>query len=77
VKARFVVRGHVQGVFFRATASEVGQKLGLRLRVWNREDGAVECAAEGPAAALDQLEQWLHRGPPHARVDSVDRTDEP
>ncbi len=76
MKARLVVRGRVQGVFFRATTSELGRKLGLQLRVWNREDGGVECVAEGSAAALDQLEQWLHHGPPHARVDSVDRTDE-
>jgi len=75
VKARFVVRGHVQGVFFRATASEVGRKLGLKLRVWNRDDGAVECVAEGSPEALDQLDRWLHHGPPHARVDSVDRTE--
>ncbi len=76
MKARFVVRGRVQGVFFRATTSEVGRKLGLQLRVWNREDGGVECVAEGSAAALDELERWLHHGPPHARVDSVERTDE-
>lgn len=75
MRARFIVRGRVQGVFFRATTAEEAQRLGLDVRVWNREDGAVECMAEGAAASLDALERWLHRGPPHARVTSVERTD--
>jgi acylphosphatase len=77
VKARFVVRGMVQGVFFRATAREKARDLGItRIEVWNRTDGGFECVAEGDAAQLRSLEAWLHEGPPHARVESVERTDE-
>ncbi len=76
MRARFIVRGRVQGVYFRATAAEEGERLGLKLRVWNRDDGAVECVAEGPADALERLERWLHQGPSLARVESVERRDE-
>lgn len=69
---RFVVRGRVQGVNFRATAAEEARRLGVSGRIWNREDGAVEVEAAGPADALATFEAWLHHGPPHAEVDSVE-----
>ena len=69
---RFIVRGRVQGVNFRAAAAQEGLRLGLRGRIWNREDGAVEAEAEGPPDALTTFEAWLHRGPSYARVESVE-----
>ncbi len=76
MKARFIVRGRVQGVFFRATTHEVADRIGIAVKVWNREDGAVECVADGTADQLDRLESFLRRGPPGARVESVERRDE-
>lgn len=72
-RGHWVVRGAVQGVMFRASARERAGELGLECRAWNRDDGAVEVEAEGPRAALEQLERWLRRGPPLARVESVER----
>ncbi len=69
---RFVVRGQVQGVFFRAGTRDTARKLRLTGWVRNRRDGAVELVACGEAAALADLERWLNRGPPAARVSSVD-----
>ena len=40
--------------------------------MWNRADGAVELHASGDPEALEELERWLHRGPPAARVTSVE-----
>ncbi len=68
---RFIVRGRVQGVMFRAGAAQEARRLGLTGRVWNRDDGAVEAEAVGDAAALTEFETWLHRGPSHAEVESV------
>jgi acylphosphatase len=68
---RFIVRGRVQGVNFRATAAQQALRLGLRGRIWNREDGAVEAEAVGPDDALTKFEAWLHRGPSYAQVESV------
>jgi acylphosphatase len=72
-RARFIVRGIVQGVNFRATAMREAARLGLTGRVWNRDDGAVGLLAEGDAAALEALERWLWRGPRSAEVDAVER----
>ena len=35
-------------------------------------DGRVEAVFEGPEAAVEQLVEWCHHGPAHARVDGVD-----
>ena len=71
--ARFVVRGRVQGVFFRASTREQARKLGITGHARNLADGNVEVIACGTDEALDELQKWLHRGPPSARVESVQR----
>lgn len=71
--ARFVVRGKVQGVFFRASTRERALTLGLTGHARNLIDGSVEVVAYGDAAALDQLEVWLHDGPPSAEVKELYR----
>ena len=68
---RYVIRGRVQGVNFRAAAAAEARRLGLRGRIWNRDDDAVEAVAAGATAALDRFEAWLQRGPPLARVEEV------
>lgn len=67
-----VVRGMVQRVNFRASAADQARRLGLTGRVWNRDDGAVECVAEGEGAALERFREWLGHGPRLARVERVD-----
>lgn len=71
--ARFLVRGRVQGVWFRASARDEARRLGLRGSATNLDDGRVEVLAFGSAAAIDALEAWLHHGPPLARVDALER----
>ena len=73
-RARFVVRGLVQGVNFRMAALYEARARGLTGRVWNRADGAVEVVAEGEPAALDELAEWLSVGPRLATVESVERS---
>ena len=72
-RARWIVRGHVQGVNFRYSTQQRASALGLECTVWNRDDGAVECVAEGSSEALEALEGWLREGPPQARVLAVER----
>ncbi|MBD8873202.1 acylphosphatase [Rhodanobacter sp. DHB23] len=72
--ARFLVRGRVQGVSFRAGTREQALALGIEGHAVNLPDGRVEVLAIGDAAALDALERWLWQGPPAARVDAVERT---
>ncbi|GEM_PF-2592819 len=47
--------GRVQGVFFRATAKEHAQKLGLKGTVRNCSDGSVELIAHGEEEAIQAL----------------------
>lgn len=70
---RFLVSGRVQGVFFRASTREHARTLGLCGHARNLDDGRVEVLACGEPQALDALERWLHKGPPSARVDHVER----
>ncbi|HEV2011512.1 MAG TPA: acylphosphatase [Candidatus Limnocylindria bacterium] len=72
-RARFIVRGLVQGVNFRAAAAREAQRLGISGRIWNRDDGTVEADAAGDDAALASFEAWLEHGPRHASVTSVQR----
>lgn len=68
---RYRVTGKVQGVFFRHSARLEAERLGIRGAARNLPDGSVEVLAAGAAAALDELREWLRRGPPMARVDEV------
>lgn len=71
-RIRAVIKGRVQGVFFRAYTREEAQRLGLVGWVRNRPDGAVEAVAEGEAEQVEQLITWLHQGPPAARVSGLE-----
>jgi acylphosphatase len=69
--ANIRITGRVQGVFFRASARETAQRLGLTGYARNLPDGTVEIEAEGDDAALQQLIEWAHAGPSSARVEEV------
>jgi len=69
---RWRIEGRVQGVFFRASTRRQAQKLGLTGHAINLADGAVDVLACGEADGLQQLEAWLQKGPPAARVDRVE-----
>ncbi|MFX1474749.1 MAG: acylphosphatase [Promethearchaeota archaeon] len=71
-----VVKGRVQGVFFRVSTREEASRLGLTGWVRNKRDGSVECFAQGLEASIDELIRFLHKGPPAARVDVVEIRDE-
>jgi acylphosphatase len=71
--AKFIVSGRVQGVFFRASTRTEALRLGLTGHAKNLAEGSVEVLACGDDAALDELERWLHVGPPAAQVGSVRR----
>ena len=70
---RFVVSGRVQGVFFRASTRAEANRLGIAGSARNLADGSVEVIASGADEALRELEDWLWRGPPAARVERVAR----
>jgi acylphosphatase len=66
-----LIQGRVQGVGFRYSACHEARLGGICGWVRNTPEGDVEVWAEGPREKLTAFLQWLYRGPPHARVDSV------
>jgi acylphosphatase len=76
VRRRIVVEGHVQGVWFRASAEREAARLHIAGSAANRYDGSVELVAEGDAAAVERFEAWARVGPPRAVVTNVRVTDE-
>jgi len=70
-----LVRGRVQGVFFRYFVQEAAAVRGITGYAYNRADGrSVEVVAEGPKAQLEGLLEQLHIGPRDAVVEDVEVT---
>ena len=76
IRRRVVVRGHVQGVFFRDTVRRMAASRGVAGSVQNRGDGAVEAVFEGSRADVDALVDFCRSGPSRAEVRDVDVSEE-
>lgn len=67
-----MIRGRVQGVWFRASTQDTARQLKIRGWVRNTPDGAVEAHIQGDDAAVGAMLAWCRQGPPGARVDDID-----
>ncbi len=67
-----IVKGKVQGVFFRASAKAVADQLGVRGSVKNESNGDVVIEAEGEPVMLDMFLDWVNEGPQDAEVSAVE-----
>jgi len=76
IRRHVIVRGLVQGVFFRDSARRLAQRHGVSGWVANRADGAVEAVFEGEADAVERLVAFSRKGPRGAEVKSVEVTEE-
>ena len=72
VRRRLLVRGRVQGVFFRDSARQRARHEGVAGWARNREDGALEVVLEGPRPAVDRVAAFCETGPPQASVRGVE-----
>ena len=66
-----LIKGKVQGVFYRVTAQEKAQQLHLTGWVKNTIEGHVEAVASGEQVAVDQFISWCKKGPSKANVEEV------
>ena len=66
-----IVRGLVQGIFFRVSTKEKAQQLGITGWVRNLDSGKVEIIAEGEKKKLEELIEWCNKGPSSARIEEV------
>ncbi|PLW99155.1 MAG: acylphosphatase [Marinilabiliales bacterium] len=69
---KIVVRGRVQGVFYRASAKKSARYYGIKGYVKNQADGSVLIHAEGKKINMQQFINWCKEGPPHAWVESIE-----
>ena len=69
---RLVIRGRVQGVWFRESMRIEAEALGVAGWVRNRVDGSVEAVVQGPAAAVEAMIAWARRGPEAAHVERIE-----
>lgn len=63
-----MIKGRVQGVFYRDWTVGNATELGLKGWVRNRRDGSVEALFSGRPESVTEMEQRCRRGPPEAMV---------
>jgi acylphosphatase len=71
VKATLLIKGRVQGVYYRAHTQEMAQGLGLKGYVRNLPLRRVEAVFVGPREVVEQAIAWCHQGSPRAEVSEV------
>jgi len=71
IRYRVLIRGRVQGVFFRDTCQRVALKHGVNGWVRNLPDGRVEAVFEGRPEDVNRLVDWARQGPSQAVVADV------
>jgi acylphosphatase len=67
-----VIKGKVQGVFYRASAREMAEKLGITGWIKNTAEGNVEAMVSGTQHNLDSFIDWCWQGSSRSMVESVD-----
>jgi len=68
---RLIIKGKVQGVFYRATAQDVADLLGIKGWIRNLPDNNVEITATASEEILQKFINWCKQGPPKAKVNEV------
>ncbi|MBX7158959.1 MAG: acylphosphatase [Acidimicrobiia bacterium] len=77
VAVHVLVRGVVQGVFFRETMRREADAAEVCGWVRNLGDGRVEALVEGSRSGVDSVVDWCRRGPRRAVVTEIEVSDVP
>ena len=70
-RAHVIIKGRVQGVFFRVNTARAANRFGVCGWVKNRRDQNVEAVFEGEEDRIKAILKWCSTGDPPARVSSV------
>jgi acylphosphatase len=77
IRRRVIVRGLVQGVFFRDSVRRRAGTAGVSGWVRNTGDGAVEAVFEGEPDAVTAMVELSREGPGRAEVAELEVAAEP
>jgi len=69
--SRIVVKGKVQGVFYRSFVKEHANALKIEGTVQNSQDGTVVINACGQSEKLEDFIDALYQGSPKSRVEQI------
>ena len=67
-----LIRGKVQGVFFRQALKVIAKKNNVSGWVRNLKDRHVEAVLEGNIESVNLVIEWSRMGPANSRVDDVE-----
>ncbi|MBA2561404.1 MAG: acylphosphatase [Chitinophagaceae bacterium] len=68
---QLLIKGKVQGVFYRATARQIAKKIGITGWIKNNREGRVEATVSGTEDQLQKFISWCKKGPESAVVNEV------
>lgn len=71
IQIKVIVKGRVQGVFYRAHTQRQADRLGVKGYVKNLPDGSVEAVFEADQKSVSQMVKWCHQGPAASNVKEV------
>jgi acylphosphatase len=66
-----IIKGKVQGVYYRASAEDVAREVGVTGWVKNMPDGNVEVIVSGSEERVEKFIEWCRKGPKNAEVTEV------
>ncbi len=72
IRVHALIKGRVQGVFFRAETRREAIQLGVKGWARNTWGSDVEAVFEGEEEAVKRMIAWCHKGPPAAVVEKVE-----
>jgi acylphosphatase len=75
-RVHLLIRGRVQGVYFRQSMMETAEKNNVLGWVQNLPDNRVEAILEGNDSNVDAVIEWANFGPAGAVVDELKITEE-
>ena len=77
VRSQFVIKGKVQGVYFRKFTQQKAVELSIFGFVENADDGSVVGEAEGRLDKMVEFKHWLEtKGSPKSKIESATFVDE-
>lgn len=74
---KVIIKGIVQGIFFRKFVKDEAEKNNIRGYVRNLETGNVEAWLEGNNEDVEKMIDTCKQGPRHAKIDEVIVEDKP